>query len=159
MAGRIGMTLDNCDTSHYSLTDVATGCLSTARASRPGDRPPLPRSCRGASSACGWDRTLASCNRPWWRTWRIPAVRMADAHATTTRASTFMYEFATEWAAPRRPPNCGERQAISRPRASHGQAIAAAPGQEAVLFRGRGCRRQTESQPVGANCVDTSAMG
>jgi carboxylesterase type B len=31
--------------------------------------------------------------------WRIPAVRMADAHATTTReASTFMYEFA--WRSP-----------------------------------------------------------
>ena len=30
--------------------------------------------------------------------WRIPAVRMADAHAMTTRASTYMYEFA--WRSP-----------------------------------------------------------
>jgi carboxylesterase type B len=30
--------------------------------------------------------------------WRIPAVRMADAHATTARASTYMYEFA--WRSP-----------------------------------------------------------
>lgn len=30
--------------------------------------------------------------------WRIPAVRMADAHARTARASTFMYEFA--WRSP-----------------------------------------------------------
>jgi para-nitrobenzyl esterase len=30
--------------------------------------------------------------------WRIPAVRMADAHATTGQASTYMYEFA--WRSP-----------------------------------------------------------
>ena len=35
--------------------------------------------------------------------WRIPAVQMADAHATTARASTYMYEFA--W----RSPQCGGR--------------------------------------------------
>jgi para-nitrobenzyl esterase len=35
--------------------------------------------------------------------WRIPAVRMADAHATTARASTNLYEFA--W----RSPQCGGR--------------------------------------------------
>jgi para-nitrobenzyl esterase len=30
--------------------------------------------------------------------WRIPAIRLADAHATTARAATYMYEFA--WRSP-----------------------------------------------------------
>jgi para-nitrobenzyl esterase len=39
---------------------------------------------------------LSAIQTDWY--WRIPAVRMADAHARTARRSTFMYEFA--WRSP-----------------------------------------------------------
>lgn len=39
---------------------------------------------------------LSAIQTDWY--WRIPAVRMADAHARTARTSTFMYEFA--WRSP-----------------------------------------------------------
>ena len=45
--------------------------------------------------------------------WRIPALRMADAHAATARAATFMYEFA--WRSP---------QMSGRLGAAHGMEIA-----------------------------------
>jgi carboxylesterase type B len=45
--------------------------------------------------------------------WRIPAVRMADAHATTARASTYMYEFA--WRSPQSGGRLGAAHAVEIP--------------------------------------------
>jgi para-nitrobenzyl esterase len=45
--------------------------------------------------------------------WRLPALRMADAHATSARASTFMYEFA--WRSPRYGGRLGAAHAMEIP--------------------------------------------
>jgi para-nitrobenzyl esterase len=45
--------------------------------------------------------------------WRIPAVRMADAHATTARASTYMYEFA--WRSPQFGGRLGAAHGVEMP--------------------------------------------
>jgi para-nitrobenzyl esterase len=55
--------------------------LSAYRAAHPGASP---------------GELFSAIQTDWY--WRIPAVRMADAHATTARASTYMYEFA--WRSP-----------------------------------------------------------
>ena len=45
--------------------------------------------------------------------WRIPAVRLADAHATTARASTYMYEFA--WRSPQSGGRLGAAHGVEIP--------------------------------------------
>jgi carboxylesterase 2/para-nitrobenzyl esterase len=45
--------------------------------------------------------------------WRIPAIRMADAHATKARASTYMYEFA--WRSPQMNGRLGAAHAVEVP--------------------------------------------
>ena len=56
---------------------------------------------RGAHPGASAGDLLSAIQTDWY--WRIPAVRLADAHASTARASTYMYEFA--W----RSPQCGGR--------------------------------------------------
>ena len=50
--------------------------------------------------------------------WRIPAIRLADAHATTGLATTYMYEFA--WRSPQdEPAEPGEpRDALPIPKSA-----------------------------------------
>jgi carboxylesterase type B len=63
----------------YGLPVEAT--LAAYRAARPGARP---------------GDLLAAVQTDWW--WRVPAIRLADAHATAGAAATYMYEFA--WRSP-----------------------------------------------------------
>jgi carboxylesterase type B len=63
----------------YGLPVEAT--LAAYRAAHPGARP---------------GDLLAAVQTDWW--WRVPAIRLADAHATAGAAATYMYEFA--WRSP-----------------------------------------------------------
>jgi para-nitrobenzyl esterase len=45
--------------------------------------------------------------------WRIPAIRLADAHATNARASTYMYEFA--WRSPQMGGRLGAAHGVEMP--------------------------------------------
>ena len=45
--------------------------------------------------------------------WRIPAIRLADAHSTNARASTYMYEFA--WRSPQLGGRLGAAHAVEIP--------------------------------------------
>ena len=56
---------------------------------------------RAAHPGASAGELLSAIQTDWY--WRIPAVRLADAHASAARASTYMYEFA--W----RSPQCGGR--------------------------------------------------
>jgi len=51
---------------------------------------------RAAHPGANAGELLSAIQTDWY--WRIPAVRLADAHASTARASTYMYEFA--WRSP-----------------------------------------------------------
>ena len=51
---------------------------------------------RAAHPGASAGELLSAIQTDWY--WRIPAVRLADAHASTARASTYMYEFA--WRSP-----------------------------------------------------------
>jgi carboxylesterase type B len=51
---------------------------------------------RAAYPGASAGELLSEIQTDWY--WRIPAVRMADAHARNARASTYMYEFA--WRSP-----------------------------------------------------------
>jgi carboxylesterase type B len=51
---------------------------------------------RAAYPSASAGELFSAIQTDWY--WRIPAVRMADAHARTARAATFMYEFA--WRSP-----------------------------------------------------------
>jgi len=54
------------------------------------------RAYRAAHPDAGPGDLFSAIQTDWY--WRIPAVRMADAHAATAQASTYMYEFA--WRSP-----------------------------------------------------------
>jgi carboxylesterase 2/para-nitrobenzyl esterase len=54
------------------------------------------RAYRAAHLDAGPGDLFSAIQTDWY--WRIPAVRMADAHAATAKASTYMYEFA--WRSP-----------------------------------------------------------
>jgi para-nitrobenzyl esterase len=56
---------------------------------------------RAAHPGASAGELLSAIQTDWY--WRIPALRLADAHASSARASTYMYEFA--W----RSPQCGGR--------------------------------------------------
>ena len=47
---------------------------------------------RAAHPGANAGELLSAIQTDWY--WRIPAVRLADAHASTARASTYTYEFA-----------------------------------------------------------------
>jgi len=51
---------------------------------------------RNALPAARAGDLFSSIQTDWY--WRIPAVRLADAHATSARSATYMYEFA--WRSP-----------------------------------------------------------
>jgi carboxylesterase type B len=70
--------------------------LSTYRAGHPG-----------ASAG----ELFSAIQTDWY--WRIPAVRLVDAHATTARASTYMYEFA--WRSPQFGGRLGAAHAVEIP--------------------------------------------
>ena len=85
-----------------ALSAIATvyglpaGGLSAYRAAHPG-----------ASAG----ELFSAIQTDWY--WRIPAVRLADAHATTARASTYMYEFA--WRSPQFGGRLGAAHAVEIP--------------------------------------------
>ena len=54
---------------------------------------------------------LSAIQTDWY--WRIPAIRLADAHATTARAATYMYEFA--WRSPQFGGRLGAAHAVEIP--------------------------------------------
>ncbi|MDF2973777.1 MAG: carboxylesterase/lipase family protein, partial [Microvirga sp.] len=61
--------------------------------------------------------------------WRIPAVRLADAHAATARASTYMYEFA--WRSPQFGGRLGAADSVEIPYVFDTLSL----GTEAILGR------------------------
>ncbi len=77
----------------YGLT--AEG-LSAYRAARPDNTP---------------GDVFSAIQTDWY--WRIPALRMADAHANTARASTYMYEFA--WPSPQMGGRLGAAHSVEIP--------------------------------------------
>ena len=68
--------------------------------------PPIARPIRGASPG----ELLAAIQTDWY--WRIPAIRLADAHATSP-AATYMYEFA--WRSPQFDGRLGACHALEIP--------------------------------------------
>ena len=66
---------------------------------------------RAAHPGASHGELFSTIQTDWY--WRIPAVRMADAHATTARASTYMYEFA--WRSPQFGGRLGAAHAVEIP--------------------------------------------
>jgi len=65
---------------------------------------------RAARPGAGAGELFCAMQTDWY--WRVPAVRLADAHAANARAATYMYEFA--WRSPQNgwPPRRGPRRGI-----------------------------------------------
>ena len=66
---------------------------------------------RAAHPGAGAGELFSAIQTDWY--WRIPAVRLADAHAMTARASTYMYEFA--WRSPQFGGRLGAAHAVEIP--------------------------------------------
>jgi carboxylesterase 2/para-nitrobenzyl esterase len=79
--------------SIYGLPDAGLGAYRAA--------------CTGASPG----DLFAAIQTDWY--WRLPALRLADAHASTARAATFMYEFA--WRSPQAGGRLGAAHAVEIP--------------------------------------------
>jgi carboxylesterase type B len=79
--GAIDRTTEDALSAIARAYGLSAEGLSAYRAAHPGASP---------------GELFSAIQTDWY--WRIPAVRMADAHATTARASTYMYEFA--WRSP-----------------------------------------------------------
>jgi carboxylesterase 2/para-nitrobenzyl esterase len=79
--GSIDRITDDALVTMAAAYGLPAGALSAYRAGHPG--------------ASAGD-LLSAVQTDWY--WRIPAARLADAHATTARAATYMYEFA--WRSP-----------------------------------------------------------
>ena len=75
---------------------LPAGGLGTYRAARPGASP---------------GDLFSAIQTDWY--WRVPAVRMADAHATNARAATYMYEFA--WRSPQMGGRLGAAHGVEIP--------------------------------------------
>jgi carboxylesterase 2/para-nitrobenzyl esterase len=81
-----------CDGSIDQITEEALSAIAGAyRLSAEG-----LSAYRAAYPGASAGELFSAIQTDWY--WRIPAVRMADAHARIARASTFMYEFA--WRSP-----------------------------------------------------------
>jgi para-nitrobenzyl esterase len=80
--GAIDRITDDALLALASACDLPAEALGTYRAAYP----------RAASAG----DLFAAVQTDWY--WRIPALRLADAHATTAQAATYMYEFA--WRSP-----------------------------------------------------------
>jgi carboxylesterase type B len=78
------------------LSGLPAGGLNAYRAAHPG---------------AGAGELFSAIQTDWY--WRIPAVRLADAHAMTARASTYMYEFA--WRSPQFGGRLGAAHAVEIP--------------------------------------------
>src|SRR6185295_8377990 len=81
-----------CGGSIDNITEEALSAIAGAY----GLPPEGLRAYRTAYPGASAGELFSAIQTDWY--WRIPAVRMADAHARTARASTFMYEFA--WRSP-----------------------------------------------------------
>ena len=66
---------------------------------------------RAAHPGASAGELLSAIQTDWY--WRIPAVRFADAHASTARASTYMYEFA--WRSPQSGGRLGAAHSVEIP--------------------------------------------
>ena len=66
---------------------------------------------RAANAGAGPGELLCAIQTDWY--WRIPAVRMADAHWSTALASTYMYEFA--WRSPQSGGRLGAAHSVEIP--------------------------------------------
>jgi carboxylesterase 2/para-nitrobenzyl esterase len=66
---------------------------------------------RAMYPGAGAGELLSKIQTDWY--WRIPALRMADAHASTARAATYMYEFA--WRSPQLGGRLGAAHSVEIP--------------------------------------------
>jgi para-nitrobenzyl esterase len=95
---------------------------------------------RAAHPGANAGELLSAIQTDWY--WRIPAVRLADAHASTARASTYKYEFA--WRSPQFGGRLGAARSMEIPLP---RAIAAGPntiapgGQRCTSTRRRKSRK------------------
>jgi carboxylesterase type B len=69
------------------------------------------RAYRAVNPAASAGELLSTIQTDWY--WRIPAVRLSDAHATSARAHTYMYEFA--WRSPQLGGRLGAAHGLEMP--------------------------------------------
>jgi para-nitrobenzyl esterase len=93
-------TIDRIDDAAVSMFAAAYGLPPEGMASYREIRP-------GASAG----DLLSAIQTDWY--WRLPAMRLADAHAEGARAATFMYEFA--WPSPQMGGRLGAAHAVDIP--------------------------------------------
>ena len=66
---------------------------------------------RAAHPGASTGELFSAIQTDWY--WRVPAVRLADAHARTARATTYMYEFS--WRSPQQQGRLGAAHAVEIP--------------------------------------------